>query len=532
METFKGLSIAKGVAIGNTVFIKEDSASAVTAAGTPEEETKRFEDAAETAKEQLAALYEKALTEVGEEQAAIFEMHQELMEDEDLTDTIKELIEDGSEASEAVEAAGEQFAAMFEGMDDDYMRERAVDVRDISSRIVRILRGVKDQEITEPSVIGALELKPSQTMQMDRKMLLGFVTRDGAANSHTAILARNLGIPAVSGIDNAEELDGRCVIVDGDNGLIIVDPDDAVTAEYTKKIEQASAEKEELKKLRDAETVTKDGRSIKLYANLDDIGDLDRVLDNGAEGVGLLRSEFLYLSSKDYPTEEQLFEAYKKAAEALQGRELIIRTLDIGADKQIDYFNMDHEENPAMGIRAIRICFERPEIFNTQLRAILRAAAYGNVAVMFPMITGVNEVVKALSMLDDARKQLESEGTEAGELKVGIMVETPAAVIMSEELAEIVDFFSIGTNDLTQYTLAMDRQNSKISAFFDPHHPAVLRSIVTTVKNAHKHNCVVGICGELGGDPGLTEFFLETGVDELSVSPSKILGLRKLIREM
>ncbi|MBQ9828179.1 MAG: phosphoenolpyruvate--protein phosphotransferase [Lachnospiraceae bacterium] len=532
MKTLKGDPIAKGVTMGRLVFITEEEKGAAVEKGEPEEELKRFEDAVETAQEQLGELYEKAVEEVGEEQAAIFEMHQALIEDEDFTDTIKELIEEGEEASAAVKTAGDQYAQMFADMDDDYMKERAVDIRDISSRIARILMGIADQEITEPSVIGAIELKPSQTMQMDRKLLLGFITRDGAANSHTAILARNLGIPAVSGIDEIEELADAFVIIDGNAGTVITDPDDETKAEYKKIMDKEGAEKEELKKLRDAETVTTDGRRIKLYANLDDIGDLDRVLDNGAEGVGLLRSEFLYLSSSDYPTEDQLFNAYKKAAEALDGRELIIRTLDIGADKQVDYFCMDHEENPAMGIRAIRLCFERPAIFNTQLRAILRAAAYGNVAVMFPMITGIAEVEKAKSMLDDARAQLKAEGIEAGDLKVGIMVETPAAVIMSEELAEIVDFFSIGTNDLTQYTLAMDRQNSKIISFFDAHHPAVLRSIETTVRNAHKHDCVVGICGELGGDPNLTDFFLNAGVDELSVSPSKILGLRKLIREM
>ncbi len=529
MKVFKGDPIAKGIAMGKMFFLHEPEENASSVKGGPDEEWQRFLKASEKAMDQLNGLYEKTAAELSEEEAAIFEVHMALMEDEDFTDAIRENIESGMEASAAVSEAGARFSEMFSQMDDEYMRERAVDIKDITIRLKNILNGIEDISVKEPSVIGAGELRPSQTMQMDRKMLLGFVTRYGASNSHTAILARNLGIPAVSGIDDVKDLDGAFVIIDGEEGKVISEPDEETIREYEERSAKIKAQKEELLKLKDEKTVTKSGRSIKLYANVDDIDDMELVKESGAEGVGLLRSEFLYLKSSDYPSEEELFKAYRKAAEEMAPKEVIIRTLDIGADKQIDYFNLEKEENPAMGLRAIRLCLKRPELFRTQLRAILRATAYGNISIMFPMIISTKEVDMIKDLLEDIKKELVSEGSEVGEFKTGIMVETPAAVIMSEELSEKVDFFSIGTNDLTQYTLAIDRQNKDLGDFFDAHHPAVLRSIETTVKNAHKNNCIVGICGELGSDITLTDFFLDIGVDELSVSPSKILELRKHI---
>lgn len=529
MQVFKGLPIAGGLAAGPLWTLKKASAEA-HAAGTPEEEKKRFCEASAKAQEQLEEIYELTLEKYGAENAAVFEIHGMLIEDDDFVDMVNEAIDDGEEASAAVLAAGNACAAVFEAIEDEYTRERAGDFRDIAARIAGILNGAEDSAPEAPSVICAEELTPGETVKFPRDAILGFVTEKGSVNSHAGILARNFGIPAVSGI-KLPDCEGAAVAVDGDSGTVWLEPDEKTLKEITGRIADNSARAEKRKQLAQLPSVTRDGRSVRVCANMGNTADLELVAESGAEGVGLFRSEFLYLSRDSYPSEEELYKAYRLSAEKLGNKPLIIRTLDIGADKQADYFNMDSEENPALGLRAIRLCLTRPELLRTQLRAILKATPYGNIGIMFPMVISVEEVLKLKQALADAEAELKAEGIDVGSYETGIMIETPAAVIMSRELAEEVDFFSIGTNDLSQYTLAIDRQNSALDPFFDPHHPAILRSIETTVRNGHEGGCWVGICGELGADETLTEFFLNIGVDELSVSPSKLLRLREHIRE-
>ena len=454
-----------------------------------------------------------------------------MAEDEDFTDLISEAIADGAEASEAVRQAGEQCAAMFSGMDDDYMRERAADVRDVAARICRMLNGEAEHSIPEPCLVAAEELTPSQTVQFPRGFVRGMLTARGAANSHTGILARTLGVPAVSQLPVSAELHGHTAILDGFAGTLTLDPNEQMLAEATAKIAAQQAQREALRQLVSAPSVTQDGHSIRLYANIAGTDDLPLLQRSGAEGVGLLRSEFLYLGRSTYPTEDELFESYKTIVQAMDGREIIIRTLDIGADKQCDYFELKKEENPAMGCRAIRICLTRPEIFKTQLRALFRASAYGNLQIMYPMITSVWEVEAIAKIVEEVKTELTAQNLQFGDPKQGIMIETPAAVMVSRDLAKKVDFFSIGTNDLTQYTLAVDRQNPELDAFYDPHHPAVLAMIRMVVENAHAEGIWAGICGELGADLSLTKEFLKMGVDELSVSPGRVLPIRKVIVE-
>jgi phosphotransferase system enzyme I (PtsI) len=536
MKLLKGKSICKKVTIGKIYFYKKvevqvrrEKIQDVAA------EKEKFNKAKEKAATQLQALYEKAKAEVGEAEAAIFEVHIMMLDDQDYCDSVYNIIETQEIcAPYAVAATGENFSRMFADMDDDYMKARAADVKDISERVVRILAG-GDTDVSgldEPMIIMAEDLAPSETVQMDKDKLLGFVTRLGSMNSHTAILARTMNIPALINVDIEEEWNGKLAVIDGYSGEIVLDPDE----EYIRKakIRMEADEKKEmlLRDLKGKETITKSGRKINLYANIGSVADAGTALQNDAEGVGLFRSEFLYLQSKDFPTEDEQFQAYKTVAENMAGKKVIIRTLDLGADKQVDYFNLGKEDNPALGYRAIRICLKRPDIFKTQLRAILRAAAFGNISIMFPMIISVEELLTAKEMLQEVKKELEIEGVHFGDPELGVMIETPASVIISDELAKEVDFFSIGTNDLTQYTLAADRQNPMLDDMIDPHHPAILRMIQMTVDSAHKHNAWCGICGELGADPELTETFVRMGVDELSVSPSFILGLREKIRSM
>ncbi len=531
MQVFSGLPISQGLAAGKIVFLGAQEAAA-RQAGSPQEEQARFESAQRQAVDALGALYEKARAELGEKDAEIFSVHQLMAEDEDFTDLVSEAITDGAEAAEAVRQAGEQCAAMFSAMDDDYMRERAADVRDVAARICRILNGEAEQTITEPCLIAAEELTPSQTVQFPREFVRGMLTARGAANSHTGILARTLGVPAVSQLPVSAELHGRTAVLDGFSGTLTLDPDEQTLAEAAAKIAAQQAQREALRQLISAPSVTRDGHSVRLYANIAGTDDLPLLRESGAEGVGLLRSEFLYLGRSTYPTEDELFESYKTVVQAMDGREVIIRTLDIGADKQVGYFDMPPEDNPALGLRAIRLCLTRPILFQTQLCAILRASRYGNVGIMFPMVTGPDELHRLKEALADAEDVLIARGERFGPYRVGVMIETPAAVFMSGELAGEVDFFSIGTNDLTQYLLAMDRQNPNLAPFCDPHHPAVLRAIRQTVERAHQAGCTVGICGELAADEALTEAFLRLGVDELSVAPSRILPLREKIRSL
>lgn len=531
MQVFSGLPISQGLAAGKIVFLGAQKA-AVRQAVSPQEEQLRFESAQRQAVDALGALYEKARAELGEKDAEIFSVHQLMAEDEDFTDLVSEAIADGAEAAEAVRQAGEQCAAMFSAMDDDYMRERAADVRDVAARICRILNGEAEQTITEPCLIAAEELTPSQTVQFPREFVRGMLTARGAANSHTGILARTLGVPAVSQLPVSAELHGRTAVLDGFSGTLTLDPDEQTLAEAAAKIAAQQAQREALRQLISAPSVTRDGHSVRLYANIAGTDDLPLLRESGAEGVGLLRSEFLYLGRSTYPTEDELFESYKTVVQAMDGREVIIRTLDIGADKQVGYFDMPPEDNPALGLRAIRLCLTRPILFQTQLCAILRASRYGNVGIMFPMVTGPDELHRLKQALADAEDVLIARGERFGPYRVGVMIETPAAVFMSGELAGEVDFFSIGTNDLTQYLLAMDRQNPNLAPFCDPHHPAVLRAIRQTVERAHQAGCTVGICGELAADEALTEAFLRLGVDELSVAPSRILPLREKIRSL
>ena len=536
MELYTGKSIFKGIAIGKILFYQkgEQPVKRVKIEDTAEQ-IKRYEDARTKAAEQLQGLYEKALKEVGEANAAVFEVHQMMLEDDDYIDSVVNIIETQQVNAEfAVATTGDNFAKMFAEMEDDYFKARAADVKDISERMVNILSGNESGGALgdEPVIVVAEDLAPSETVQMDKEKLLAFVTRLGSANSHTAILARTMNIPALIEVDIKEEWNGKMAVVDGYTGTFYIDPDEETLKKMQEKKEEDIKARELLQELKGKEDITVDGKHIKLYANIGGVKDVTSVLANDAAGIGLFRSEFLYLEADNYPDEEAQFQAYKTVAENMAGKKVIVRTLDIGADKQVDYFNLDHEENPAMGYRAIRICLDRRDIFRTQLRALLRASAYGNIGIMYPMIISVDEVKEIKKIVESIKAELTEKGIEYGEVEQGIMIETPAAVMISDLLAEEVDFFSIGTNDLTQYTLAIDRQNSKLDNIYDSHHPAVLRMIQKTIENGHKAGCWVGICGELGADMTLTETFLKMGIDELSVSPTFVLPIRKLIREM
>ena len=536
MEKYTGKSIFKGIAIGKILFYQkgEQPVKRVKIEDTAEQ-IKRYEDARAKAAEQLQGLYEKALKEVGEANAAVFEVHQMMLEDDDYIDSVVNIIETQQVNAEfAVATTGDNFAKMFAEMEDDYFKARAADVKDISERMVNILSGNESGGAIgdEPVIVVAEDLAPSETVQMDKEKLLAFVTRLGSANSHTAILARTMNIPALIEVDIKEEWNGKMAVVDGYTGTFYIDPDEETLKKMQEKKEEDIKARELLQELKGKEDITVDGKHIKLYANIGGVKDVTSVLANDAAGIGLFRSEFLYLEADNYPDEEAQFQAYKTVAENMAGKKVIVRTLDIGADKQVDYFNLDHEENPAMGYRAIRICLDRRDIFRTQLRALLRASAYGNIGIMYPMIISVDEVKEIKKIVESIKAELTEKGIEYGEVEQGIMIETPAAVMISDLLAEEVDFFSIGTNDLTQYTLAIDRQNSKLDNIYDSHHPAVRRMIQKTIENGHKAGCWVGICGELGADMTLTETFLKMGIDELSVSPTFVLPIRKLIREM
>lgn len=536
MEKYAGKSIFRKVAIGRIFFYEKNTAVVKrTKIDDPKAEIERFEQAKETAKAQLQGLYEKALQEVGDSGAAIFEVHMMMIDDLDYNGSIQNMIESQSVNAEyAVAMTGDNFSTMFAEMDDDYMKARAADVKDISERLVSVLSGVDNDmgNLTEPVILVADDLAPSETVQMDKSKLLAFVTEHGSSNSHTAILARTMNIPAIIGISIKKEWNGHMAIVDGYEGCVIIDPDENAVAKAEKAVAEEEEKQKLLKTLKGQKTITKDGKEIHLYANIGSVADTAAVLMNDAEGIGLFRSEFLYLESETYPTETEQFNAYKTVAENMAGKKVIIRTLDIGADKQVDYFNLDKEENPALGYRAIRICLTRQEVFKTQLRALLRASAYGNISIMFPMIISVDEVKKIKQIMEEVKAELKEQGVPFKDVEIGVMIETPAAVMISEQLAKEVDFFSIGTNDLTQYTLAIDRQNPKLDEFYDAHHPAVLRMIQMTIENGHKGGAWVGICGELGADMELTETFLRMGVDELSVSPTFVLPVRNKVREL
>ena len=535
MDTYTGKSIFNGIAIGRILFYKKGE-QAVTRVKVQdvEAEVTRYENAKQCAMKQLRELYEKAVDEVGEVNAMIFEVHQMMLEDDDYNESIYNIIKNDSVNAEfAVATTGDNFSRMFAEMEDEYFKARAADVKDISERIVNVLVGANSgKDLTEPVILVADDLAPSETVQLDKSKLLAFVTLHGSANSHTAILARTMNIPALISVAIDENWNGKMAVVDGKNGKLIVDPEYSVLEQYMtekKKEEEARALLAELKGLPD---VTKDGKEIKLYANIGSVADVANVLANDANGIGLFRSEFLYLEKDSYPTEEEQFAAYKTVAQNMAGKKVIIRTLDIGADKQVDYFQMDKEENPAMGYRAIRICLDRVDIFKTQLRALYRASAFGNISIMFPMIISLSEVQQVKTICEEVKQELEESGISYGDVELGIMIETPAAAMISDILAKEVDFFSIGTNDLTQYTLAIDRQNPKLDHIYDAYHPAVMRMIQMVIDNGHKEGCWVGICGELGADLSLTETFINMGIDELSVSPTFILPIRKIIREL
>ena len=537
MQIYKGKSVFGGIAMGRIrVYKKDQQLVKRQEIEDAEAECVRYRNARDEALKQLQELYDKALREVGEENAAIFEVHQMMLEDDDYNESVEDIIRtEQVNAEYAVAATGDNFAGMFAAMDDEYMRGRAADVKDISGRVLGILNGASAAEVTvdEPAIIVADDLASSETVQMDKSKVLSFVTVHGSLNSHTAILARTMSIPALVGTNLTPDasVDGKFAVVDGAAGKLYVEPDEETMKELEKRRREFLEQKELLETMKGRETITPDGQKMMLYANIGNTNDLATVIQNDAEGIGLFRSEFIYLERDHFPTEEEQFEIYKQVAEALAGKRVIIRTLDIGADKQCDYFELEKEENPAMGCRAIRICLTRPEIFKTQLRALFRASVFGKIAIMYPMITSVEEVRRIKEIVAEVKAELDAQGIAYGEVEQGIMIETPAAVMISDLLAEEVDFFSIGTNDLTQYTLAIDRQNTKLDAFFDPHHPAVLRMIRMVVDNAHKKGIWVGICGELGADMELTREFLQMGIDELSVSPGRILPLRKLIRE-
>lgn len=539
MEQIFGKGVSKGVAAGPISFYRRPSGEIPRRSVTDTAaELARFHDACETAKEQLGVLHDKALAEAGEDAAMLFEAHQMMLDDLDFVESIEGLIEnDRLNAEAAVSDTGTQFAEMFAAMDDSYMQARAADIRDISTRVVGILTGEGESGIVSdvPCIVVADDLAPSETVQLDKSLILGFITAGGSANSHTAILARTMGIPAIIGAGDAlqAEMEGKYAIIDGQTGETVIEPDDAERERLLKKQAKEKALKELLDQLKGKPNETRDGRNVMVYCNIGSPADIDAVLQNDGGGIGLFRSEFLYLQGSDYPTEDEQFEAYKTVAERMGGKRVIIRTLDIGADKQADYFHLDKEENPAMGLRAIRICLTRPEVFRTQLRALYRASAYGKIAIMFPMITSVWEVQEIKRICRNIRAELAEEGVPmADKVELGIMIETPAAVMMSAELACEVDFFSVGTNDLTQYTLAVDRQGVGLDRFFDAHHPAVLRMLRMTAENAHRAGIWIGICGELGADAELTETFLSMGIDELSVSPSAVLPLRSAIRSI
>lgn len=535
MEQYVGKTIYNGIAIGKIMFY-ERSEQQVKRVRTenPEEEIARYERAKEVAISQLNNLHDKAVTDVGEANAMIFEVHAMMLEDADYNDSVYNIIQtENVNAEYAVATTGDNFSVMFAQMDDEYFKARSADVKDISERVIASLAGAETGAgpMSEPVIVVAEDLAPSETVQMDKSMLLGFVTRLGSSNSHTAILARTMNIPALIGVDIDSSWNGKLAIIDGRKGLLFVEPDEVTLAAYQAEKQKDAEAKELLKNLKGLSDETIDGKHIKLYANIGSVADVTSVLSNDAAGIGLFRSEFLYLEKNDYPTEEEQFAVYKTVAQNMAGRKVVIRTLDIGADKQVDYFNMDKEENPAMGYRAIRICLDRVDIFKTQLRALYRASAFGNIAIMFPMIISVNEVKQIKTICEDIKAELSESGIAYGDVELGVMIETPAAVMISDELAKEVDFFSIGTNDLTQYTLAIDRQNAKLDNIYDSHHPAVLRMIKMVVENGHKEGIWVGICGELGADTSLTEEFIKMGIDELSVSPSYVLPIRKIIRE-
>ena len=538
MVVCQGKSVLKGIAIGKIyLYEKQEYVLEQKQVADAEAEVARFEAAKETAIGQLDDLYEKALAEAGEEQAMIFDVHKMMLDDGDYLDAITGLIRSEKVNAEyAVHTTGEQFAAVFASMDDEYMKARSADVKDISGRVIRILAGIGDGSIAseEPVILLADDLTPSETVSLDKSKILAFVTRNGSANSHTAILARSMNIPALvqTDVELLKEYHGIDAVVDGLDGKLYLDPEETVLAELVQKKEACGRERAELEKLIGLDNVTRDGRKINVYANIGSPEDVDKVLLNDAGGIGLFRSEFLYLGREDYPSEEEQFEIYKEVLSRMEGKKVIIRTLDIGADKQVDYFKLPKEENPAMGYRAIRICLDRIDVFKTQLRAIYRASAYGTAAIMFPMSISVKEILRIKEIVEEVKAELTAAGIEIAPVELGIMVETPAAVMISEELAKEVSFFSIGTNDLTQYTLAIDRQNQSLDTIYDSHHPAVLRMIQMTIENGHKGGAWVGICGELGADTTLTKTFVDMGIDELSVSPTYVLGLRKAIREI
>ncbi len=535
MKEYKGKSVFGGIAIGRIkVYNKSEQQVKRVHIDDTEHEKKRYYAAVDKAAMQLQELYDKAVKEVGEANAAIFEMHQIMLTDDDYKESVENIIDSQHVNAEyAVAQTGDNYAAMFAAMEDEYMRGRSADVKDISERLINILSGFNASSMVsdEPVIIVAEDLAPSETVQLDKDKILSFVSVKGSVNSHTAILARTMGIPALIGTpvipDN--DIDGKMGIVDGNSGCLYVDPDNEKLGYYRKKQDEQLKQKELLQLLKGREDITIDGRKIKLYANIGNVKDVMTVKANDAAGIGLFRSEFIYLERDTFPTEEEQFNIYRIVAENMAGKPVIIRTLDIGADKQCDYFNMDKEDNPALGMRAIRICLTRTEIFKTQLRALYRASAYGNINIMYPMIANMWEIDRIKEIEKEVRDELKQQGIDTGNVQTGIMIETPAAVMQSDELAEKVDFFSIGTNDLTQYTLAVDRQNPKLDSFFDPHHPAVLKMIKMVVDNAHKAGIWAGICGELGADTSLTREFLKMGVDELSVSPGRILPIRKII---
>ena len=538
MQCFQGKSVYKGIVMGPVAVLKKNDYQVKrTRIEDPEAEVKRVEEAVEVSKKQLGRLYDKAVREVGEASAAIFEVHQMMLEDEDYLESMQNMIRtELVNAEYAAAATGDNFAEMFAAMDDEYMKARSADVKDISERLVRNLSGEGDNDLSsmEPSIIVADDLSPSETVQMDKEKILAFVTVHGSTNSHTAILARMMNIPALIGVpmDLNGLKTGMTAVVDGFSGQVIFEPEEDVQKETEKRMQEEAEKQKLLEELKGKENVTPDGRKINIYANIGSVGDLVYVMENDAGGIGLFRSEFLYLGRNDFPTEEEQFQAYKQAVQMMAGKKVIIRTLDIGADKQVDYFNLGNEDNPAMGYRAIRICLRQPEIFKTQLRALLRAAVYGNLPIMYPMITSTEEVKKIYEIVAEVEEELKAQEIQYKIPEQGIMIETPAAAIISDKLAEMVDFFSIGTNDLTQYTLAIDRQNEKLDEFYNPHHEAILRMIQMVVDNAHKCGKWAGICGELGADATLTEQFVRMGLDELSVAPSMVLKLRKIVREM
>ena len=538
MQCFQGKSVYKGIAMGPVVVLrKNDYQVKRTRIEDAEAEAARVDVALKASQEQLQKLYDKAVKEVGEASAAIFEVHQMMLEDEDYLEAIQSMIRtEQVNAEYAVAVTGDNFAEMFASMDDDYMKARSADIMDISERLVRNLSGQGDVDLSsiEPSVIVADDLSPSETVQMDKDKILAFVTVHGSTNSHTAILARMMNIPALIGVKmNLEELQtGMTAVVDGFGGKVTFEPDEELKAQTEARMQEEEEKLKLLQELKGKENITLDGRKINIYANIGSVGDIGYVMENDAGGIGLFRSEFLYLGRNDFPTEEEQFQAYKQAVQMMAGKKVIIRTLDIGADKQVDYFNLGNEDNPAMGYRAIRICLKQPEIFKTQLRALLRAAVYGNLSIMYPMITSTEEVKRIYEIVAEVEEELKAQEIQYKIPEQGIMIETPAAAIISDRLAEMVDFFSIGTNDLTQYTLAIDRQNEKLDEFYNPHHEALLRMIQMVVDNAHKCGKWAGICGELGADVTLTEQFVRMGLDELSVAPSMVLKLRKIVREM